>query len=228
MNKYLQWFFAMLLIATPIAFAEQEHDHASHEHASGSVLQIEWGLKGAQEAINIHPLFVHFPIALLLAAIALYLAGSIFKKETLLMVGKWNLLMGALSAIVTVWTGFKAAETVAHGGGTHQMMMAHQYLGFTVLVLSIGLSLWVFLSRVSIPGKGKGIFLALLVVMGGLLVQGADLGGRMVFLNGVGVGRKSMMQELTGHEHGEQGYHEGATEEAGHDDGGQDHGSHAH
>jgi len=167
------------------------------ESVWNALREVQWGLAGARELINLHPLFVHFPVALLLAATGCYLLGAALKKNELLLTGKWVLYFGTLSAIPTVWTGLEAAKTARHMEGMHGIMMAHQYLGVTVLALSLGLSLWVFLSKASIPVKGKGLFLALLILMSGLLIQGADLGGRMVFLNGVGVGEKSMMRNST-------------------------------
>jgi len=47
------------------------------------------------------------------------------------------------------------------------------------------------------------------VVLAAVLTQGADLGGRMVFLHGTGVGKKSMMQEQ-GHKQEIMGVHEEA------------------
>lgn len=213
MKKYLQWFFTLLLMTTPLALAQQGHDHASHEHASGGVFQIEWGLKGAQEATNIHPLFVHFPIALLLTSTAFYFLGTLFRKQDLLAVGKWELYLGTLSAAVTVWTGLQAAKTVPHGGGVHEIMMAHQYLGFAVLGLSLALSAWVFFSKANIPARGKPAFLLTLLVLAAVLTQGADLGGRMVFLKGVGVGGKSMLQKEAAHGHEHAGEEHGGQEE---------------
>ena len=171
---------------------------------------MEWGLKGAQEVMNVHPLFVHFPIALLLESLAFYFLGTIFKKDELLRAGKWTLYFGTLSAAVTVWTGLQAAKTAPHEGDAHQLMMMHQYFGFTVLGLSLALSAWIFFSKSYIPSKGRILFLAGLVLLGAALTQGADFGGRMVFLHGVGVGKKSMLQQ------------------AGHDHGAHDHGEHHH
>jgi len=186
---------------------------------------IEWGLKGASDLINIHPLFVHFPIALLITSLALYLLGSILKKEELLVAGKWSLYFGALAAAVTVWTGLEAAKTVPHGGGTHEIMMMHQYIGFTVLASSVLLSAWVFFSRSPIPAKGKLIFLLGLIALGGIIMQGADLGGRMVFLHGVGVGQKGEVEE-TAHEHGSHDH--GKVEKDTQEHGGKEHGGHDH
>ena len=176
------------------------------------LLNVQWGLKGFEELINIHPLFVHFPIALLLASSAFYFLGALFRKESLLEAGKWTLYTGAVGAVLTAWTGYEASQTVSHGGGMHQMMMTHQYLGFAVLGISLVLSAWVFFSKANIPVKGKPAFLLALVVLAAVLIQGADFGGRMVFLNGVGVGKKSMIKEMiadshTQHEHGEHEHH---------------------
>ncbi len=175
--------------------------YEGHEHAALNPLQIEWGLKGAQELTNIHPLFVHFPIALLLTSTAFYFLGTIFKKEDLLAAAKWELFLGTLAAALTVWTGLKAAETVSHGGNAHGIMMMHQYFGFAVLGISITLSVWVRVSKANIPVRGKPAFLLILLVLAAILTQGADLGGRMVFGKGVGVGSKSMLQETEDHSH---------------------------
>jgi len=170
--------------------------------------QVEWGLKGLQEVINIHPLFVHFPIALFLSAIAFYSIGSLLRKEELLIAGKWVLYLGTLAAAATVSTGLRAAETVSHVEGTHTLMMIDQYFGITDLSLGALLSLWLFFSKANIPTQGRSLFLIVLFLLGILLVQGADLGGRMVFLNGVGVGRKSMMPkaETPSHPHHGEGH----------------------
>ena len=102
---------------------------------------VKWGLEGVKELMNIHPLFTHFPIALLLSSLGFYLLGLVFKKEHFLKTGQWTLYFGTLGAAVAVWTGIQAANSVPHDETTHAMMMAHQYLGITVLILSALLSL---------------------------------------------------------------------------------------
>ena len=179
-------------------------------------MTVEWGLAGLKDVINVHPLFVHSPIGLLLAAFAFYFLGSIFKKDELLAAGKWTLYLGTFAAALTVWTGLQAEGTVPHGYDVHQILLLHKYIGFAVLALSAALSAWVFFSKTLVPSKGKPVFLAGLALLAIVLTQGADLGGRMVFLHGVGVGRKSMMmQEITPHarDHHEHGGKDHAGEE---------------
>jgi len=168
---------------------------------------VQLGLQGLSDVINIHPLFVHFPIALILTSAAAYFLGSAFRRDELLAAGKWMLYFGCLAAAVTVWTGLDASTMVPHGGGTHDIMLMHQYFGFTVLGLSFCLSAWVFFSKSLVPLKGRTFFLIGLALLSVILIQGADFGGRLVFLNGVGVGRKSMVptqpsQSPEPHDHG--------------------------
>lgn len=176
------------------------------------LLNVEWGLKGFQELMNIHPIFVHYPIALFLTSLILYLLGVILKKEQPLVGGQWTLVIGTISAALTVWTGLQAEQTAPHGGGTHDIMTMHEKLGFVILGLGIILSLWTLISRSKLPQKGRLLFLTLLLGLNVILAQSADFGGRMVFLNGVGVGRKSMVPKTQSYEHA--GHHEMADEAA--------------
>ena len=170
-------------------------------------VNVKWGLEGVKELVNLHPLFTHFPIALLLSSPGFYLLGLVFKKEHFLKTGQWTLYFGTLGSTVAVWTGLQAANIVPHDDTTHAMMMAHQYLGITVLVLSALLSLWLIISKSSLP-KFKPVFVGGLFLIVVLLLQQVDFGGRLVFFHGVGMGRKSFMlksQEMlhnhSGHQH---------------------------
>ena len=164
-------------------------------------MNVNWGFEGVKELINIHPLFTHFPIALLCSSLAFYILGLLFKKEHFLKTGQWALYFGTLGAGAAVWTGLQAANTVPHDDTTHAMMMAHQYLGIAVLVLSTLLSLWLLISKSSLP-KAKPVFVGGLVLIVIFLLQQVDFGGRLVFFHGVGMGRKSvMMNQSTPHDH---------------------------
>lgn len=165
--------------------------HEGHEHTSNSPAAVAWGFEGVKGLANLHPLFVHMPIALLLVSPMFYLLGLVFKKEHFFKTGQWSLYFGALSAGAAVWTGLQAASTVPHDGTTHPTMMTHQYLGITLLVLSAVLCVWLIVSKTSLP-KPRVAFLGGLFLVAALIFQQADFGGRLVFFHGVGVGRKNM------------------------------------
>lgn len=187
MRKQAGILIFLLSLSGP-AWAHKGHGAVTHP------IHISWGLQGAQELLNVHPLFTHFPIALLLAAVAFYVLGALFRKENLFIAGKWTLWFGALSAVATVWTGLQAAETVAHDEEIHQIMMRHQYLGIAILILSVAWSLWVAISKANIPSRGRVIFMSGLLILSAMILQEADFGGRMVFLKGVGIGQKNLQQ----------------------------------
>ena len=181
MKKKTVMTFLLSVLFAGIAWAHAGHGAVTHP------VHVPWGLQGAQEAINVHPLFVHFPIALLLTSTVFYILGTILRKEHFLVAGKWVLYFGTLAAGFAVGTGLYAANTVSHDEETHQIMMLHQKLGIAVLCLSTFLSLWLLFSKTNIPSKGRLFFLGGLLLLGALLTQQADFGGRMVFLKGVGV-----------------------------------------
>jgi len=166
--------------------------NGGHEHASNLSLGVKWGLEGVRELVNIHPLFVHFPIALLFASLAFYLLGVVLRKEDFFRVGQWNLYLGTLGAAAAVWSGLQAAKTVPHDDATHALMMMHQYLGIAILVIGVLLSFWLIISKSSLP-KGRLIFFVGLFLAVVLLIQQVDFGGRLVYFHGVGMGKKSFV-----------------------------------
>jgi uncharacterized membrane protein len=187
MKKKWAFFLLVFLGSSPLLWAHKGHGAVTHP------VVVKWGLRGVQEITNIHPLFVHFPVALLLAAAGFYFLGALLRKDELFAAGKWTLFAGALSTIPAVWTGWVAANTVAHDEEVHQIMMKHQTLGFVLLGLSAILSLWLLIMRANIPAKGRIFFMIALLLMSGLIMQQADFGGRLVFLKGVGVKPVSSM-----------------------------------
>lgn len=165
---------------------------------SDLLVNVKWGLEGVKDLMNLHPLFTHFPIALLVSSLGFYLLGLVFKKEHFLKTGQWTLYFGTTGAAAAVWTGLQAANTVSHDETSHAILMAHQYLGITVLVLSALLSLWLLISKSSLP-KAKPLFVGGLFLIATLLLQQVDFGGRLVFFHGVGMGRKSVMSKNVEH-----------------------------
>ena len=176
----------VLLLSCGQAFAHEGHA----EHSADVPVHVPWGFEGARELMNLHPIFTHFPIAFIYAALVFYLLGLMFNKEHFLKTGQWTLYFATLSAAGAVWSGIEASETVVHDEGSHAIMMVHRSLGIAVLAIGALLSLWLALSRSSLP-KPKLLFLGALTLTALLLAQQTDFGGRLVFMHGVGLGRKS-------------------------------------
>ncbi len=185
-----------LLITSGPVWAHGGMEHADSTEAVAHVIKnVPLGFEGAKEMLSTHPLVVHFPIALLFMSALFYFIGVFVKKESLIEAGKWTLWSGTLFAIVTVVTGLQAAYTVPHNDESHRIMVVHQNMGYVILGISIVLSVWLLIVKASIPKKGRLVFLVALALLNLILIQQADLGGRMVYLYGTGVGRKSMLQQ---------------------------------
>ena len=138
-------------------------------------------LPGAQHLQNIHPLTIHFPIALLMGAALLYLAAWLLKSERFAHSAFVVLVLGALSLIVAVATGLYAEQGVMLALSVREhLLQPHKTAMLTTLALCTILTIWAVLAR-PFPKKGRLLFLFLLLVMIGVMTVGADFGGRMVY-----------------------------------------------
>lgn len=178
------------------------------------------GFQGLKQIFNVHPVFVHFPITLFPTAFFFYLLGIVRKRNDLLLGGQITLGLGLISTLVTVLTGYFAEESFQHGKTIHWMMETHETLGFIILGLGSLLVIWSFLKRGGTPKAAK-FFLLLFGFTTFLILQNADLGGRMVFIEGAAV--RAVLPAST-HPH-----HEEANEvDSDHHHGDDDHKSHHH
>jgi uncharacterized membrane protein len=138
-------------------------------------------LPGLQHLQNIHPLVVHFPIALLMGAALFYFLALIFRKDTFATTAFFLLILGTLSACVAAGTGLYAEEGVMVSFSVREHLLEHhEQLMLAITGLSIILTVWAVIAR-PFPKKKRGIFIFLIVIMLGIMTWGADYGARMVY-----------------------------------------------
>jgi uncharacterized membrane protein len=138
-------------------------------------------LPGASHLQNLHPLFVHFPIAFIYGAAILYLLASMRPSEPL----KWSalsmLVLGALGAAASVATGLYAAPGLMVSTSVRdQLLQHHKHLMIAASAVTGVLTVWALAAR-PMPTRARYIFLAGLLAAMLLIAIGADLGGRMVY-----------------------------------------------
>jgi uncharacterized membrane protein len=142
---------------------------------------IETLLPGLQHLQNIHPLVVHFPIALLMSAALFYALAWVFRKDTLTVTALTLLILGALSACVAAGTGLYAEDGVMVSFSVREHLLEHhEQLMLATTGLSIALTIWAVIAR-PFPKKKRAIFILLFVMMLGIMTWGADYGARMVY-----------------------------------------------
>ena len=138
-------------------------------------------LHGAQHLQNLHPLVIHFPIALLMGAALLYVAAWLLKSDRFAHSAFVVLVLGALSLAGAVATGLYAEQGVMLSLSVRdQLLRPHKTYMLTTLGIATMLTVWAILAR-PFPKKGRLLFLFLLLVMIGVMTVGADFGGRMVY-----------------------------------------------
>ena len=135
---------------------------------------------------SIHPLIVHFPIALLLTALLLDLLAVIVKRPGWHRVALWNLSLGTLGAAAAVASGLKAEEVAKHSFEIWKVLELHEKLGITTLVLGVLITAWRLIRRDQLGPRARLVTLAGMALMAMTLSFGGYLGGRMVYEFGVG------------------------------------------
>jgi len=167
-------------------------------------------LPGIAAMDNIHPLIVHFPIALLSLFFISDLLGCLFKKTQWRQLATLMLYIGAVSAIFTVAAGFQAAFSVPHNDATHLIMLRHQSFGIAVTLIALSLALYRYFANPNFLQKKTYIQFACSGLMVLLLIFGADLGGLMVYQYGVAVKKPVPIHQVAPpahtHNHGHAGH----------------------
>jgi uncharacterized membrane protein len=139
-----------------------------------------------ESAPNLHPMLVHFPVALLPVALLLFALAWWRKNEGLFTATRACVYLGALGALAAAFTGWNAAGSIPHNDTIHRMMETHKYAAFTVLAGTVLAAVWCWWKPIS--EKTPGIVLGvLLIAINLLLVSVGDLGARMVYQQGAGV-----------------------------------------
>jgi uncharacterized membrane protein len=137
---------------------------------------------------NIHPLIVHFPIALLIVVFALDFLGAISRKQTLITAANILSIFAALGAVAAVATGLIAEESVWHTDQAHELIEQHETVGFIVL----GAALISLIFRPAVrkkKSKSSLLWVAVIISLAAAVLVGYEgyLGGEIVFRHGAGV-----------------------------------------
>ena len=138
-------------------------------------------LPGTQHLQNIHPLVVHFPLALLPGAALFYMLAWLAGRESLAWTALWFLALRTVSAAVAAGTGLHASEGVMVDPTVREQLLdPHKSWMLTTLGLSAALTVWA-LGGPPFPARGRSLFVLLLLVVLAVMAHGADYGGRLVY-----------------------------------------------
>ena len=139
---------------------------------------------------SIHPIFVHFTVALLATSMGFFLLALIFSEriwsEKILTVAQWNLWLGVGITVVTIGTGLYEYYTVTHDEPSHVAMTNHRNWGFATAGVFFFLALWSIRTYLKKRKLLRSFVTALVLANVTLMVTGWK-GGELVFRYGLGV-----------------------------------------
>ncbi|MBI4811770.1 MAG: DUF2231 domain-containing protein [Ignavibacteriales bacterium] len=171
---------------------------------------------------NIHPYFVHFPIAILAVGFLWDLLGILLKKELFKNAGWWAQLFGTAAIVITAITGLIAANTVVHNDAAHEIMETHETIGLIVGGIFILLFIWRSILKTALPSQQlqQIVYLVIAGIAVITMLYGAHLGGKLVYEFGVGGSAVQQPTHIhqsgeTNEEHGHEGDHD-STDESEH------------
>ncbi len=149
-------------------------------------------MPGLESVLNIHPLLVHFPIALTLTAALLVGVHLLIRSEEWMRMAAVLVYLSAAAALVAAATGLMASDGLGHDTPGHELVHEHRDIMLIYTSLILGLALLTALSRSSMTGwikhaSMKFIRLGILLAACATLIVGADRGALLVFGHGIGM-----------------------------------------
>lgn len=147
---------------------------------------------------NIHPLIIHFPIALLVVAVLFDAARLVFKNESWL--EKCVLALystGSVGLIAAFVSGRQAVETVTVFGDAIPVVTSHEDWALYTMIYFL---IFTAIRWITFMKKIESAFLLPLFVVIGLggsfmLWQTGELGSKLVYKHGVAVSETSRLQD---------------------------------
>ena len=127
---------------------------------------------------NIHPLFIHFPIALLSTGLFFDLLAVLFNREDVSNAGFWCMLMGIIACLFSNFTGLMIFLT---GGSLSDLLnFTHSLLAWCSTIIFALL----FLARIKLDvdfrysTSKRWIYFSIHILAVGILFYGAHLGAK--------------------------------------------------
>jgi uncharacterized membrane protein len=138
-------------------------------------------LPGLKSMLNIHPLFVHFPIALWFAAL-LFEALSLWRSNNEFHRTAVRLLnVGTICAFATAFTGWLAQSSVEPSIEIQRVFDIHETLMLIATSFATALAIYCFAKRANFTTAARRIFLIGLIALAILTIVGADRGAQLVY-----------------------------------------------
>ena len=130
--------------------------------------------------VEVHPLVIHFPIALLSSAILFDFLYIISKQNDLSQIGWWILLLGLISSCAGIATGIWTDSLIGHLGSVFPVWNNHGWVQIFSCILFLILFIWRTKNpAVLIHAKLKWLYIAFGGLAIAILFYGGHLGAKL-------------------------------------------------
>ena len=134
---------------------------------------------------TIHPILVHFVIAMALIAVAFDLIGVLARRPNLFEVSFWNLLVATLAIFVAIIIGQVEAGLAQPYGGASTVLNLHSTLGWSLAGVLAVLTGWRYVIRSRDPVRLPAAFLGAGAVLVLLVAVQVKLGNELIWTYGL-------------------------------------------
>ena len=138
--------------------------------------------------LPLHPMVVHFPIALFVSALGLEFLSLILKKESLHQTALQIYILASVVAPLVAWTGLEEAEELHLV--KHPVLDLHRALALFTMGLALVTLPILWIAKKRIAHSFRVIFFIFLVLVVSAVTFTDYNGGRLVYEYGVGVEEK--------------------------------------
>jgi uncharacterized membrane protein len=134
---------------------------------------------------TIHPIVVHFVIAMAVVAVLFDLIGSLARKPGLYEVSFWNLLVATLAIFVAIIFGQVEAGLAEPYGSSREILNLHSTLGWSLAGVLAVLTAWRYVIRSQDPRRLPMAFLGAGGVLLLLVAVQVTLGNQLIWTYGL-------------------------------------------
>ena len=135
----------------------------------------------------LHPGLIHFTVAAVVLGGLCEIGGLLAARRELERWGAQLLLVGLVSLVPAIASGYLAANTVAPPPAALPLLASHERNAWLVLGALVASQFWKAWHGGGLPPSHAIPYAVLLAIVVGLTLYGAWLGGQMVYEHGVGV-----------------------------------------
>ncbi len=138
---------------------------------------------------HIHPMIVHFPIALLIVGLLADSIGLFSKKDFFSKAGFYLLILGTLGVIAAYFSGNLAGDGVTEAGPLKQALETHEDAAeLSILLISIAALVRIaFVAIKKYSGSLKWVAFALFLIGVLSIARTGYYGGELVYKHAAGV-----------------------------------------